>query len=333
MMIVRSTDGMRRATPKPRSVSPDFTCSTIGPSSTPRPSSVSTTIPPPSDVAVVVTTRCAPRTAVVHVFAKASDSTMPVTAFCTRLRSPSAAGWRRRSSASAARRGRPRPATPSMTLPVICSKSAFCSIAAMVWSITSCWTEGSCASGPSIATKRSSSTSSARAHAATIETGTRTAATMMQRADRGARHQLRLGRPPLFATASVADDPVAATRRAFSASSSRTRCSSSPDGSPVMSGTGRRLSLVCRAPFCTGPAVSRGGFCGRPTLGRGLRWRGGWRRPCRGRPRRRRGSARRPSCGGAARCDRRAGGTSSRSPRRRASLPRCRRCRRSPASG
>jgi hypothetical protein len=103
---------------------------------------------------------------------------------------------------------------PSKTRAVTSSKSTWAVIASIDSSMIIACTAGSSTRGARVATNASSSTSCTRAHAPTMDTGTRIAATTMQIADTTDRH-----RPP--AGRSRAPDAVA--RRAFSASSSRTR--------------------------------------------------------------------------------------------------------------
>ena len=189
MITTLSTVGMSSAAPRPRSTRFCLTRSTTAPSWMPTPSGVSTTRPPPSDVAAVVSARWAARVAVAQTSAKASDSTTRVTVWVTRLSRPSAAGACSRSSAWTARGGSPSPAMPSKTFAVIWLKSTSAVMADMVSSTISACTAGSSTRGARVLTNASSSTSCTRAHALTIETGTRIAAMTMQIADTTARQR------------------------------------------------------------------------------------------------------------------------------------------------
>ncbi len=297
-MITRSTVGISCARPTPSSERFVLTRSTMAPSWIPTPSSVRTTRPPPSDVAAVVSARCAARVVVAQTSEKASDSTTVVTVCDTRPRRPSAAGAWRRPSACAARGGRPRPAMPSNTLSVSASKSTCALIASTVSSMMRPCTAGSSTSGARVATKASSSTSWSRAQPVTIETGTRIVAMTMKRAESSPRHH------PCLA---VAGRPASASR-AFSASRIRTR-----SARLATSGSAVAASICVMSPLSRecGPQVGSAAKDHPIGLtGRAIRRRAGPRPPCRERRRRRPGSARTPCCGGAATCGRRAGGRS-----------------------
>ncbi len=331
MMITLSTAGITCAAPTPRSMRFCLTFSTIVPSWMPTPSSERTTTPPPSEVAAAVSPRCAARVAVAQTSANASDSTTRVTVVVTRFSSPAAAGAASSPRASCARGGRSSWAMPSNTLEVSSWKSTLALIASMDSSMTSCCTAGSSASGAIVATKASSSTSWTRAQAETIERGTSSVAITITSAERKARH-LPGDRRCAGGTAASAGT---VRRVSFSVRSRSTSARRSSISDVVMSHLSR------------GAPPAPWGYSAQPTMRLATRReksspavgdaharpRAGPRRPCRAPWRRRRGWARTPSCGAAARCGRLAAGRSSRSPRRRASQRRCRRFRRSAASG
>ena len=213
-MTTLSMVGISSAAPRPRSIRFCLTRSTTAPSWMPTPSSVRTTSPPPSEVETPTRARCAARVAVAHTSEKASDSTTRVTVVVTRLSSPFAAGASSSWSASAARGGRPRSAMPSNTLEVISWKSTWALIASIDSSMIIACTAGSSTSGASVATNASSSTSCTRAHAPTIETGTRIVGD-----DDAQRGEERA--PPSAATARRGRDLVRSDRSAFGGLRSR----------------------------------------------------------------------------------------------------------------
>ena len=280
-----------------------LTRSTIAPSWMPTPSSVRTTSPPPSEVDTPTRARCAARVAVAHTSAKASDSTTRVTVVVTRLSSPFAAGASSSWSASAARGGSPRPAMPSNT-----SRGDLLEVDLGVDRLHGLVDDHRLHRGVvherrQRRDERVLVDSCTRAHAPTIETGTRMAAMTMHSAERNARHH-PLRRRVAGATSSGATAPPP---ECFVLGAQCGEFGLQVDGVWLAhEASSSRMPLIVAYDATVRHHPFRDEI--RPTAA--LRPRGAPRRPCRARWPRRRGSARTPSCGGAATCGRRAGGTS-----------------------
>ena len=217
----RLTVGMFAANAMPWSTSRCFTSSMTGPSS-------SETVPsPPSWIAesgspCIAATRlaCVNRRAAENASANAGDSTTRVTARSRSVSMPCAAGPSSSPSAVFARSGMSRALMPSNTSLVSDSMSTCCSMAVVISSATKACTCGFSASGANVATKRSVSTSSMRAHAVRSAIGassrpTTTSTTAAKVRPRPRRAGFATGSRPRRASFS-------ASRRAIRASSSDT---------------------------------------------------------------------------------------------------------------